>query len=53
MSKEFVTLSSGKVLRNFTIEQANKLLNLRFSCWKLQDANYKFNGTELAKVKKA
>lgn len=35
--------------RKFEIQQANKLLNLPKSQWKLADDKFTYNGTEIAK----
>lgn len=35
--------------REFPIEQANKLLSLPKSAWKLDDSKFEWNGTEIAK----
>lgn len=38
--------------RMFDIDHANRVLKLSNSQWKLDDPNYKWNGTEIAKVVK-
>ena len=38
------------VKQSFPIEQANALLKLPNTKWKLNDAKYKWNGKEIAKV---
>lgn len=55
--KTMVTLKTkaakNAVNQSFEISQANKLLNLPNSQWKLDDKSFKWNGTEIAKeVKK-
>lgn len=35
--------------RQFEIGQANKILNLAKSGWKLDDTKFEWNGTEIAK----
>lgn len=52
---EKVTLKSKSkksVSRQFGTKQANALLKLPNSQWELDDKNYQFNGTELAKASK-
>jgi len=54
VKKEVVILKpkdtkDGK-LKEFGIDQANKLLKLPNSQWELKDEKFKWNGTELAKV---
>jgi len=38
--------------REFEISQANKVLTIKKSAWKLADPNFKWNGSEIAKVTK-
>ena len=38
--------------KEFPIDQANKLLKMKKSAWKLDDKDFKFNGTEIAKASK-
>lgn len=38
--------------RKFPIEQANKLLSLPKTAWKLDDKNFEWNGNEIAKKSK-
>lgn len=33
----------------FEISRANKILSMKKPAWKLNDANFKWNGTEIAK----
>lgn len=35
--------------RKFPISQANKLLSMKKSAWKLTDSKFKWNGVEIAK----
>lgn len=54
MDNKKVTLKTkphGKVKsknQDFTVDHANKVLKLANSQWQLNDANWKWNGTELA-----
>ena len=52
--KTIVSLQSTDSNRKqeFEITQANRLLSLPKSKWKLADSNFKWNGIELAKVEK-
>lgn len=38
--------------REFSIEQANKLLKLSKPAWQLNDPKFEWNGTEIAHAKK-
>lgn len=37
--------------QKFIIQQANQLLKMKKSAWKLSDTKFTFNGTEIAKAK--
>lgn len=57
-NQEMVTLKtslekSKSKDRKFSIQHANNVLSLTNSKWELNDKNYKWNGTELAKAAKA
>jgi hypothetical protein len=36
--------------QSFPIDQANEILKLKKSAWKLADSKFKFNGIEIAKA---
>jgi len=50
ISKDFKKGGKG-IERSFPIGQANKLLNLSNSQWKLNDKGFTYNGKEIAKAK--
>lgn len=52
MDKTLVTLKAKDVksrTKQFGIDHANKILKLSNSQWELNDDNFEWNGTELAK----